>query len=522
VDGTNGWRRAVAVAAVVAVALAGCSATTGTTAAPSTTATAGPAGTGTPGTTPTSGTAPTGGTTPTPASASSSGVGAVASWGQIAGTDGRQFIADGQGRARLFRGFNIKTRDPAKDASDELLAAGQARGFNLLRLSVYWDQFEPEKGKYDEAYLKAVGETLDRAAEHDILVIIDFHQDVFGPAFGDHGVPVWATRDDGLPYTKHEVWLQNYLEPAVQAAWEHLYEDADIRQAQMDSWTMIATRFGRHPAVLGYDLLNEPFGQFKPGEDLIAAATRVQAVQLTAMYQRLTDAIRTVDPDRWVFFEAPNVASLGIPVALGEVKGTKLAYFPHFYDPSIETATYAPGGVIDGFEPEFFTKYEKAITPYIEQHTYPALIGEWGLAHPDRPGMDDFVARSLALMDRIGSGWTVFNWCQGEGYCPIDAAGQDRPNIGQIVQPYARAIAGDPTSFVWDPKASTLTLVYADGDATGPTELVIPPSSYPKGWTVEVDGAPAQTAPDPADPLVVRVTTPANGSAHTVKLHPKP
>lgn len=173
-----------------------------------------------------------------------------------------------------------------------------------------------------------------------------------------------ATRDDGLTYTKHDVWLQNYLEPAVQAAWEHLYEDADLRQAQMASWAMVAQRFGPHPAVLGYDLLNEPFGQFKPGEDLLAAATRVQAVQLTAMYQRLTDAIRKVDPEHWVFFEAPNVASLGIPVALGRVEGSKLAYYPHFYDPSIETATYAPGGVINGFDPEFFAKYERAITPY--------------------------------------------------------------------------------------------------------------------------------------------------------------
>ena len=444
----------------------------------------------------------------------------IAAWSTVKGTDGRTFFADASGRARQLRGFNIKTRDPLRDASDELLAAGQQRGFDLLRLSVYWDQFEPDQGRYDDAYLGAVATVLDRAAAHGLLVIIDFHQDVFGPKYGDHGIPEWATRDGGIPYTKHEVWLQNYLEPAVQEAWDHLYEDADLRQAQIDAWVTVANRFKAHPALFGYDLLNEPFGKLGAGEDLVAAASRVQRVQLTAMYQRLTDALNKADPAHWVLFEPPNVASLGIPVALGPITGTKLAYYPHFYDASIESATYAVGGEVTGFDASFFDKYEKAIRPYIEANGYPTLFGEWGIAHPEKPGMDEFVARSLALMDRVGSGWTVFNWCRGSGYCPLDADGHDRPAIGQIVQPWARAIAGAPTSFQWDPAARTLKVVYRDGAAKGPTELVVPTSTYPEGWALQGTDTTTETSTG-TDGMVVRVTVPATGGDHTVCLTPK-
>ncbi len=465
--------------------------------------------------------ATTPGTTPASMPASSLLPGQPTTWGQKTAADGRTFLTDEQGRALQLRGFNIKTRDPLADASDDLLAAGQQRGFNLLRLSIYWDQFEPTQGQYDQAYLDAVQAVLDRASAHGIYVVLDFHQDVFGAKFGDHGVPLWATHDDGLAFTKHDVWLLNYLEPAVQAAWDHLYEDPDLRQAQTDAWATVAKRFQNAPALIGYDLFNEPFGKVTGAESIADAATRVQKNQLTPMYQRLTDAIHAVDPDHWVLFEPPNVASLGVAVALGKINGTRLIYYPHFYDAAIETATYAAGGQIDGFDPAFFVGYEKAIKDYPAQNGYPTLFGEWGIAHPERPGMDAFVAQSIALMDRLGSGWTVFNWCRGDGYCPLDAAGHDRPAIGQIVQPFAHAIAGSPISFGFDPVSRVLRVELRDDEATGPTDIVVPPSTYPDGWkasTTDTDGSWSSTFD--AATNVVHVTTPRTGGNHLVCVAP--
>lgn len=504
----------IAAALITVLLLAACSA--GTTSSPPT------SGGGSAGSTPAGSTTP--GSNAAPSSVALP-LGDPTAWGQVKAGDGRTFLTDAQSRALQLRGFNIKTREPAKDASDELLAAGRQRGFNLLRLSIYWDQFEPQQGAYDEAYLAQVDTVMDRAAAQGIYVVLDFHQDVFGAKYGDHGVPAWATRDDGLPYQKQDVWLLNYLQPAVQAAWEHLYEDADLRQAQIDAWTTIAKRYQGEPALLGYDLLNEPFGKFREGETVAQAATRVQATQLTAMYQRLTDAMHAVDPGHWILFEPPNVASLGVPVALGKINGTKLIYFPHFYNPAIETATYAPGGEINGFDPAFFESYRNAIRDYPIEHGYPMMWGEWGIASPDKPGMDAFVAQSIALMDELGSGWTVFNWCKGDGYCPLDEAGNDRPAIGQIVQPYARATAGVPTTFGFDPETKRFVVVFTDGDAKGTTDIVIPASTYPDGYVVEAsdpDGSWSATSDDATatTPAVVRVTVPAGGT-HAVCVRPK-
>ena len=446
--------------------------------------------------------------------------GPVAGWATTTGTDGRVYIADELGRARQFHGANHKTDDPAT-LTDELLAAAADRGLDHIRLAVYWQFLEPTQDSFDEAYLDAVVAALDRAEAHGLLVILDMHQDVFGEAFGSTGIPAGATRTDGVPFTPQEVWLLNYLEPAVQNAFEHLYEDADLRQEQIDVWLHIVDRVHDHPAVLGYDLLNEPFGKIRDGETFVEAAARVEATQLTPMYQRLTDAIAAVDPDHWVFIEPPNLASLGIATSLGPVSGPKVAVYPHMYDAAIEAATYTPGGVIE-YDPAFFGQWAGAIGSYTAANPMPMLVGEWGVAHPEAGGMDLFVADSLATLDEVTSGWSVFNWCAGGGYCPIDDAFMDRPGIEQIFLPYARAIAGAPTSTRWDPAARELRVRYADDAATGTTEIFIPESRrYPEGWVVETsdpDGSWSWTFDEASGVLAVTVAD--TGGAHAICLKP--
>ncbi len=446
--------------------------------------------------------------------------GPISGWSTTTGTDGRVYLADEHGRARQLHGANHKTTDPGT-LTDDLLAAAAERGMDHIRLSIFWEKLEPAQGSFDAAYLDEVVAALDRAAAHGILVILDMHQDVYGQAFGSVGIPTWATRTDGVPFDPQPVWLQNYLQPAVQNAFDHLYEDADLRQAQIDVWLHVVDRVKDHPAVLGYDLLNEPFGKFRPGEDFFAAAARVEREQLTPMYQRLTDAIAAVDPHHWVLFEPPNLASLGVTTSLGAVTGPKVAIYPHMYDASIEAATYTPGGVIT-YNPAFFDTWAGAITAYTATHPMPLLVGEWGIAHPDAGGMDRFVADSLATLDRVTSGWSQFNWCKGDGYCPIDAAGADRPGIGQIFQPYARAIAGAPTSTRWDPTSDELRVRFTDDDATGPTDIFVPVSRrYPQGWKVETSD-PDSTWSSSFDEAtgVLSVTTADTGGAHAICVKP--
>lgn len=407
----------------------------------------------------------------------------------VTGTDGRVYMADAQGRALQFRGFNSGKEMTAQvaEVTPALMDTAADSGFNLLRLSWQWHKLEPTDDGWDEAYLDQVVAALDLAAERGISVVLDNHQDVFGPAFGGNGVPEWATRDDGLPFTVDpgDPWFIATLQPAVQAAWEHLYEDADLRQEQVESVLHVVERVVGHPALLGYDLLNEPFGKMRPGEDLITAAARVEPTQLTAMYQRLADAIRTVDTGSWIFVHPPNLATLGVRTSLGPIDDPKLAYFPHFYELGLESGEpYDPAST-------FHASWEGVIGHYPEAHDVPSLVGEWGLPDPAIGGAETSIDRSLAVMERIGSGWTVFSWCTGAGYCVLDDQGRLDPAWRRIVQAWPRAIAGAPTGTRWDQATQALHVTYrVRAGATGPTEIVVPPSLYPDGFVVESSAAP--------------------------------
>lgn len=449
--------------------------------------------------------------------------GPVAEWGTVTGTDGRVYFADAKGRALQLHGVNDKTTDPSASLTDAVLAAAAERGMDHVRLSVYWQNLEPEKGRFDEAYLDNVVDAIQRAGRHGLRVILDMHQDVYGEAFGSHGIPAWATETDGLAFEPQATWLLNYLQPAVQRAFDNLYEKPELRQAQIDAWTHVVNRVNGEPAVLGYDLMNEPFGELKPGESLFEAAARVERDQLTPMYQRLTDAISAIDSDHWVFIEPPNLASLGVATSLGAVHGPKVAFYPHMYDTSLESSTYDPTSDQYTYNPEFFKSWTDAITTYTRANPMPMLVGEWGIARPEAHSMDSFVRKSLATMDAVASGWSQFMFCFGSGqsYCPVDPDGNDRPNIGQIFEPYARAIAGKPTSSTYDFATRTLRLTYRDNGAQGPSEIFIPESrSYPRGFRVLASSGTSQTNDFDAASGVLSVDVAKTGSDHTICVVP--
>ncbi|MFF8374276.1 hypothetical protein ACF05W_36530 [Streptomyces lydicus] len=61
-----------------------------------------------------------------------------------------------------------------------------------------------------------------------------------------------------------------------------------------------------------------------------------------------------------------------------------------------------------------------------------------------------------------------------------------------LVQPYARAVAGDPLKFAYDPATRTYTLTFRIRDnAAGPTQITVPRDTYPGGYRVDIQGSKA-------------------------------
>ena len=386
-------------------------------------------------------------------------------------------LTDERGRVLTLRGWNVEDK---ANRGDQALSAiterhfrdMRAKGFNFARLLVFWDDLEPERGKYSRAYLAKIERILDWAEKYDVHVLIDAHQDVFGPAFGHRGVPAWATRTDGLPFTPHpDDWFSEYFEPAVQRAFTHLYADADLRRAQERMWRVLATAFEDHPAVLGYDLINEPMGELGEGEDLPTAARRIEREQLTPMYNRLADAVRAVDRDSWVFVEPTPIVGEGVPTGLGRIDDPKVVYAPHFYNTGMEAgADYDPAA-------GWIEAYEAAVTQYPKEYRVPVVVGEWGPLNNSLPNMGRFYEDAMASLGRYGSGWAGYVWCYGGGYCAVDGEGRFRTNKERTAQPYAEAVAGRVVS------AAPERLEYVAGRG-GATELSLPEGE----WKVRVVG----------------------------------
>ncbi|MFE9905219.1 cellulase family glycosylhydrolase [Streptomyces achromogenes] len=394
-------------------------------------------------------------------------------------------LTDGQGRVLTLRGWNIEDKthrgEQALSAITERhLRDLRTQGFGFARLLVFWDDLEPRPGQYSERYLRRIERVLDWAGRQDVRVVLDAHQDVFGPAFGHRGIPEWATRTDGLPFTPHpDDWFAEYFEPAVQRAFTHLYEDHDLRRAQARMWRTLATRFAGHPAVLGYDLINEPMGEPRPGEDLPAAARRVEREQLTPMYNRLAGAIRPADRDAWLFVEPTPVVGEGVPTGLGRIRDPRVVYAPHFYDTAMEAgADYDPGA-------GWIEAYERVVTAYPRRYRVPVVVGEWGPPDSSLPHMNRFYRDAMASLGRYASGWAGYVWCYGGGYCALDGTGAFRVNKELTVEPYAEAVAGTVRSAAYDPGAGGYRLVYrAAPRGSRVSVLSVPPGA----WRITAEG----------------------------------
>lgn len=416
--------------------------------------------------------------------------------GTVTTPDGRTYLADRQGRALQLHGLNLGKTDTVTEAGIAELAAS---GFNLVRLNIQWQKVEPRRGHYDTAYLRYLGRVMDWADRYGVLVLVDWHQDVFGPAFGFNGIPAWATRTDGIPYEPlpGDDWFANYFQPAVGAAFRHLYDDADLRAAQAAAYTKVAATLRGHRSLLGYDLFNEPFGPFTgdptdPATQIENSAA-MERGRLADLYRRLIAAVRTADQDAWLFVEPTVLIGQGVPTQLPGFSdprhgSDRIGYAPHYYDTAVENgADWDPA---DGF----IEAYEAVIRAYPAAHRMPVLVGEWGPAKATGSGNAELIRRQTASMRGFATGWALWYDChaaEGGGYCAYDADGRPAPGKEPVFAAYAPAIAGTPGAESYDPATHTYTLALTTTAVSRRawTELRLPATAFPHGARVSVTGA---------------------------------
>ncbi|MDI1464085.1 cellulase family glycosylhydrolase [Catellatospora sp. KI3] len=360
---------------------------------------------------------------------------------------GLPVIGDAAGRQVVLRGVNVNQlidyylRDPGKPATqaltDDDFAQMAAMGFSVVRLGMSWSRLEPQRGVFDEAYLRQIAAAVASAKAHGMYTVLDLHSDAWGnalakpgqqcdggtsPTTGWDGAPAWATITDG---TLHCQFMARDLAPAVATAYANFYTDRDGIQSELvRTWARVAKEFANEPAVAGFDLLNEPgIGALPP---------TTSGLLLGRYYDAAITAIRQAERDgggfaHLVFFE-PSVLWSGLAFDVtpppGFTQDRQLVFAPHPYSESI-TMDQSLGLTIASIERNLTVSSHAA-------RSYGAALwtGEWGwFGDPAVDGAK--VRRFAAAQDRLGIGGAFWVWRQG---CGSPETGDDAVTSGNLVK----------------------------------------------------------------------------------------
>jgi endoglucanase len=147
-------------------------------------------------------------------------------------------------------------------------------GFNTVRIPLHWDLFMTADGAMTGPGWALLDRVLGWVRAAGLYAIVDLHAAPGGQTGINH--------DDGPGY------------PLM------FYVPRD-RDRTVALWQAIAKRYAGDPAILGYDLLNEPIAPYHD--------TATLNPRLEPFYQRVTGAIRAVDPGRIVILAAGQWSS---------------------------------------------------------------------------------------------------------------------------------------------------------------------------------------------------------------------
>jgi hypothetical protein len=224
-----------------------------------------------------------------------------------------------------------------------------AAGFNTIRVPLHWDLFVDRRDhtRFEGPGWRHLDDLIRWSRAAGVRVIIDLHAAPGGQTGVNH--------DDGPGYP-----ITFYV-PAH-------------RRLTVELWRRIAQRYKDEPAVLGYDLLNEPISPY--------ADTDYLNPRLEGFYRELVAAIRPIDPDRPIILAASqwstNFAVFGPPFATG------LAYTYHKF---------------------WASPKRDSIQEYLNfsyRWNVPLFLGEAGEL------TDDWNREYVALQERFGIGWSFW------------------------------------------------------------------------------------------------------------------
>ncbi|MBO3098363.1 cellulase family glycosylhydrolase [Gelidibacter pelagius] len=442
---------------------------------------------------------------------------------------GDRFVDD-LGRQVILNGVNVGSKNKEEgyifQSGPELYANLKKHGVNTIRFLIIWDGLEPEPGVYNEEYLKEIDQRIQWAADNNIFVVLDMHQDLYSVKYSD-GAPEWATLDEGKPHTTGAIWSDAYLlSEAVQTSFDNFWlnkpaaDGVGIQDRYIALWQHIAKRYANNKTVIGYDLMNEPFpgssgvqstmillgaygqlhykltGEVLTEEQLGAMwseeESRMEALEvistkenydfvisqlfdlvkefeskhLQEMYQKVSNAIREVDSNHIIFLEHSYYGNTGVASSIERVSLTDGSP-----DPLVAYAAHGYDLVVDT---KAAALAADARVGYIfnqikkkgEQLKMPVWVGEWGAYYDNSETVIPTAISTVSLIE---------DYLFGNAYWSYTNDLEDMEYFKKIlVRAYPAYTNGELLSYNNDFEANTFTMEWEESNDNSPTVVYIP------------------------------------------------
>ena len=188
-----------------------------------------------------------------------------------------------------------------------------------------------------------------------------------------------------------------------------LFDDAERVAEFVRIWERIAKKFRNHPALYGYDLINEPNEQ-RPVKFSYWEVQRLAA-----------EAIRKIDPETPIYLESNHLCSPYTYTYLSPLKLKNIIYEFHWYDPFLYTHTAYTSkdqsagrkmasypGIFYGAEWDFKSmrgRLIRSIRAFQEKHRARIFVGEFS-ARASAPGAERYLQDSIRIFEEFGWDWT--------------------------------------------------------------------------------------------------------------------
>jgi endoglucanase len=262
-------------------------------------------------------------------------------------------------------------------------------GVNTVRLPLNYRHFESDAApfKYREAGFERLSRVLGWCKAQGLHAILDLH------ALPGWQNPDWHS-DNGNRISLF--WQSQQFQDRFVALWEEL-----------------ARRYRDHSAVAGYNVMNEPVTGTPRGR--FSNAYRSNWAPLNAVYRRVVEAIRKIDPAHIIFLEGDlysmRFAGLDAPFA------DHLVYSSHNYNAAGFGPGAYPGTIGDStwnLDKQVAVFEEQEGTRFSRQHQVPLWVGEFGSVYngkseeiPDRlRALDD----QIGVFEKNGAHWTAWTY----------------------------------------------------------------------------------------------------------------